>query len=211
MRKISFKRVFTFLIVALMIFTLAACGDKDDKVDGNNNDNQQVENKDSNSLDGGWGIKINGKAVTLPCTLSDLVKIDVNIYSEFDKETILNSANETFTMIAATYGENTEPIHLKIVTGSAADKKEANATVKIITNTKMDSSLFELKGGIALGSSIDDVIKTFGTDYNMTGATGDDIHSGYIVINYGTKADGAMFNFKDGILEYIEILADKGE
>ena len=75
----------------------------------------------------------------------------------------------------------------------------------------MDGSLFELKGGIALGSTIDDVIKTFGDNYNMTGATGDDIHSGYVVINYGTKANGAMFNFKDGVLEYIEILADKGE
>lgn len=211
MKKFSFKRVFTILLAVLMIFTLAACGGKDGKTDGNNNNKQQVDNQGANNSDSGWGVKINGKAVTLPCTLADLAKINVNIYGEFDKETVLNSANETFTMIAATCGEDTNPIHLKIVTGGAADKKEANATVKIITNTKMDGSLFELKGGIALGSSIDDVIKTFGDNYNMTGATGDDIHTGYVVINYGTKADGAMFNFKDGVLEYIEILADKGE
>lgn len=208
----NYKRVFTLVLAILMIFALSACGINNDQSNSNGEDNQQVENQGNNSsTKEKWEIKINGKGVTLPCTLADLAKIGVNIYGEYDKENVLNSTNETFTMIAATCGDDTNPIHLKITTGNAADKKEANATVKILTNTKMDGSLFELKNGIALGSSIDDVISTFGEDYNLSGTTDDDIHSGYVVINYGTKADGAMFNFKDGVLDYIEILADKGE
>lgn len=214
MKKNKFLKILVLGVVAILMLSLAACGNDSENNtsgDGANNNNVSQSNNEDENLTSMWGLQINGKSIQLPCTLADLARADIGIYEDYDRENVLGSENETFTMIAATCGSDTHPIHLKITTGSDAGKQEANATVKIITNTKMDGSLFKLKNNIALGSSLDDVIKAFGENYNLSGATEDDIHNGYTVINYGTKASGAMFNFENGVLTYIEILADEGE
>ena len=80
--------------------------------------------------------------------------------------------------------------------------------MSIITNTHMNKDLFTLKNNIGLGSSLNDVINAFGNNYTVTGKTDDDLNKGYTVITYGSKSSGVMFNFEDGILQYIELLAD---
>lgn len=209
MKKINLKKIVTIALVTLSAFSLVACGNNDDSADKNQEGNKQVQKQDNEEkVTDKWGLKINGKSVELPCTLEDLTKMDINLSNEFLGNSILNSSNETFYMAEAVVGDNADPVHLKLVTGSNPEKLEANVTVKRLTNTMMDSTLLELKNGIALGSNIDDVISTFGEDYNGAEDVTGDIHTGFVVIDYGTVSDGLLLNFRDGILEYIEIMAD---
>lgn len=213
-KKSYYRQFVALLLIVFTVFSFSSCGHDDSAVNkdgitsGGKLNSQKAEKK---SRSDEWGLKINGKNVSLPCSLDEFLKTGINFYNEDDKEAILNSSGETFTLVDFTFGDGHDAILLKIVTGDDVNKKEKNATVKIIMNQRMDSSLFVMKDGISLGSSLDDVIKSFGDDYEVTGALREDLHDGPVVIFYGTRANGVMFHFKDGILEHIEIVADEGD
>lgn len=172
----------------------------------NKDENSNIINQANDSKQNIWGLKINGKSITLPCTLADLAEADVHIYSEYDREQVLSSVNQTFTMIQATCGDGMNPIFLKIETGENSNKREENATVKIITNNKMmQKDEFILKNNVGLGSSVDDVINTFGSNYTVDSSQSDDLHKGFVMMHYGDSESGVLFWFTDNVLTYIEI------
>ena len=175
----------------------------------NKDENSNILNQSNDNKQDMWGLKINGKSITLPCTLADLAEADVHIYNEDEKQEVLSSVNKTFTMIQATCGDGIKPIFLKIETGKNSNKGEENATVKIITNNKMmQKDEFILKNNVGLGSSVDDVINTFGSNYTVDSSQSEDLHKGFVMMHYGDAESGVLFWFTDNVLTYIEIYDD---
>lgn len=212
MKKSIVRSVFAIVMVLVMVLSFAACDKETANTDKgtSNNSGEQGNNGTNNNQSTKWGLTINGQTVELPCTLADLESVGVNILIESDKERILNSTNQKFTMIAATCEEDGNTIYLTIMTGADSSKKEKNATVTILTNTTVGGSSFKIKNGIALGSSVSDVISAYGEEY-ITSNDKNNLNSGYVVLKYGSLEDGAMFNFQDGKLTYIEFFVNQGE
>ena len=166
-----------------------------------------------------YTISINGKNITLPCKLSELTKTGLKIYSEYDYERIINSQNETFTMIYATSEGWKNGVYLKIVTGDNSTKKEENAMVTVITNMVMTSmsgkydisdnttkEQFHLKGGVAIGSSKQEVIAAFGDNYIQSGEEAMSLFDTLVwQIVYVEGNNSAMFYFKNGVVTTIEM------
>ena len=205
-----FSKSIIILIASVVILTVFSSGcQNDDSSNSNTNlDSQitQTENRSSEYNNSSkWGIVFNGKSIGLPCKLSDLERNDMSLSNEFDSETILKSSNQTFSMIPLSYGEDTPSICIKIKTGNSPELGSNNAIVcAIIVSNELESSVFSLKNNIAMNSSIDDVISTFGSDYNIV-SMDEDYHIGYVMMNYGTENSGSIFHFNEGKLCYIEV------
>ncbi len=211
MKKSLVRSIFAIVMVLVMMLSFAACDKEPASSDNgtNNNSGEQGNNVNVNQ-NSKWGLTINGKTIELPCTLADLESAGVNILIDSDKEDILNTANKKFTMIAATCEEDGDPIYLTIITGADTSQKEKNATVTILTNTTVGGSKFAIKNGIALGSDVNDIIEAYGEEY-ITSNDKNNLSDGYVVLKYGSLEDGAMFNFQDGKLTYIEFFVNQGE
>lgn len=210
--KNSFMRnVFALVMALIMVFSLVACGDSQGN-NGGYSGQSSSPNGDSSGNTDNWGVKINGKTVTLPCTLTELSKAGV-VLDDFDLEIILNSENETHYMIPATCGDESKHLFLEIVTGPDASKKEKNATVYTITNNnRVDGSVFVVKNGLALGSSVTDIISAYGNDYVIDAATSrDDLAKEAAMIHYGDDQNGILLWFEDGVLIYVELYANTNE
>ena len=192
------KKIFLVLVCSFLILGLATGCNNSSFVDNENN--SSTNNTNGNSK---WGLQINGKNINLPCKLSTLENAGVYINDDY----ILQNPNKTYTMIHGWH--DSQFVFLKIETGSDIDKKSDNATVKIITNNKgMTKDLFVLKNGIGLGSNIDDVISTFGSDYVVDSSASDDLHKGFVMTHYGDAKEGLLLWYQDGILNYIEVYND---
>jgi len=208
------RSLFALLMALVLVFAFVGCAN--DQADPNNDTNkgnvEQGNNTPSNN-ESKWSVKINGKTVTLPCTLDKLSNMGINILGDFDKETVLNSTNQTHTMISATCGDDSKPIFLKIVTGPNADKKEANATVYTLTNNKMlDGSSFVVKNDLSLGASVNDIIAAYGNDYVVDSApSADDLTKGFVMMHYGSNEEGMLFWFQDGALTYVELYVSESD
>lgn len=211
MMKKNFARIMVFIFIFCMFTSLIGCGEKkstnrsQEKVENTKKGDVQKEKKSD------WTIELNGKEISLPCTLTDLEGADVHIHSEYDSEAILTTENESFLMIEATCGEGTDPLYLEILTGDDIEQQEENVTITHIANSYMGKELFLLNGSIGLGDSVEDVVDTFGEGYGLTVGEKEELSQGLVVMTYGTMDSGVMLNFRDGILEYIEVLADRGE
>lgn len=208
------KSLLAVLMALVLVFSFVGCANNQTPSDNNTNkDNvEQGDNSPSNN-ESKWSVKINGKTVTLPCTLDKLSNMGINILGDFDKETVLNSTNQTHTMISATCGDDSKPIFLKIVTGSNADKKEANATVYTLTNNKMlDGSSFVVKNDLSLGASVNEIISAYGNDYVVDSApSADDLTKGFVMMHYGSNEEGMLFWFQDGELTYVELYVSESD
>lgn len=182
----------------------------------NNNSSKQENNYEKSNL---WTISINSKNITLPCKLSELTKAGLKISSEYDYEQIINSQNQTFSMIHATSDGWQEGVFLKIITGNNPTKKEENAIVSVITNMittdihgnydisdTTTKEQFHLKDGISMGASKDEVIKAFGDNYVQNGS---EFVGLYDVLTwqiiYREENNSIMFYFKNGVVTTIEV------
>lgn len=203
------RKIVAIVMVLAMMLTFAACDKEPSNTDNgtSNNGGSEQNNNSQNTSGSEWSVKINGKDIALPCSLADLSSKGITIISDYDKDNVLNSTNQTHTMISASCGDDSKPIFLKIVTGSDASKKEANAMVYTITNNKMlDGSSFVVKNGLSLGSSVADVISAYGEDYVVDSApSADDLTSGFVMMHYGDNDEGMLFWFQDGKLTYVEL------
>lgn len=191
----------TFFVVVCVIFILLLAT-------GCNNslivDDGGSASDNNTNVDSKWGLQINGKSINLPCKLSTLENAGVYINDNY----ILETPNKIYTVIHGWH--DSQWIFLKIEIGSNTDKKSDNATVKTITNNKgMQKDLFVLKNGIGLGSTIDDVISTFGSNYIVDSSASEDLHKGFVMTHYGDAEDGLLLWYQDGILNYIEIYKEK--
>ena len=210
MKKMLLRRLLALAMILVTVLSFAACGKEPTNTDvgSNNTGSEQTDNnQNNNNSDSKWSVTINGNNITLPCSLADLSNKGITIISDYDKDTVLNSTNQTHTMISATCGDDSKPIFLKIVTGGDASKKEANATVYTITNNKMlDGSSFVVKNGLSLGASVSDVISAYGEDYVVDSApSADDLSQGFVMMHYGSNDEGMLFWFQDGKLTYVEL------
>ncbi len=212
------KKTIVGLIVILAIITVAIIFAILPYIQNNkeNSGNNILNFNEKNSL---WTISINGKNITLPCKLSELTKTGLKIYSEYDYERIINSQNETFSMIYAVSEGWKEGVYLKIVTGDNLAKKEENATVTVITNMvttdmygRFDMSdnttkeQFHLKDGVAIGSSKEQVLNAFGNNYVQAGDETMGIWDTLIwQIVYKEESNSVMFYFKNGVVHIIEV------
>lgn len=209
MKNMLLKRFLALAMMLVMVLSFAACGKEPTNTDNGTNNNPGTEQGENNPSvnDSKWSVTINGKTITLPCTLSDLSNKGITIISDYDKENVLNSTNQTHTMISASCGDDSKPIFLKIVTGNDASKKEANAKVYTITNNKMlDGGSFVVKNGLSLGAAVTDVISAYGDDYVVDSAPSmDDLTKGFVMMHYGSNEEGMLFWFQDGKLTYVEL------
>lgn len=215
MRKSYIKNLIAILIALVLVISFAGCGNKPANTDGTVGTGKVEQNNDTptNQNEAKWSVQINGKTITLPATLEELSKAGINILSDIDKETVLNSTNETHSPIAATCGDDDKPIFLKIVTGANANKKEANATVYTITNNKMlDGSAFVVKNGLSLGASVNDITSAYGDGYVVDSApSADDLTKGFVMMHYGDSKEGMLFWFQDNQLTYVELYVSESD
>lgn len=227
LKKRGISKIALILIVALVIIigviTIAFVVNKDKNE--NSNSNGEIVNKLDNKNQDFWGLKINGKSVALPCSLKDLKDANVNLLNEYESEKVINSSNTSFSMLEAGNDDWARPIYLKGFTNSDASKKEANVIVTVITNMittdlhgHSDTSRiitkeqFHLKDGVAIGSTSDDVISAFGSDYTVyLGERNDkDLKNSDMIGIYYVNNDSALYLiFKKGILHSIEIRSAK--
>lgn len=213
MKKTLFIKIIAITLSMAFLFPMTSCGKQSTEIGANESSYNNGQSGNSNEdlpSSSKWGLTINGKSVALPCTLADLKDIDVHLLIDPEKENILNSTNQEFTMIAAVCGESSDPMYLTIKTGNDSAAKEKNATVEIITNMTINNSIFKIKNGLGLGSDISDVIEAYGKDYS-TSADESELNTGYVTLRYGTMDDGSMFNFQNGKLTYIEFFVNQGE
>lgn len=183
------------LIIICLCF-ITACGFKEHNSTINNNST----NKESR-----WTMNFSDVEFTLPCTMADLEKKGIHLYTEYDEEMIYESRNESFVWISAVYGNTDDILLLSIDTGDNPDKKAENANVIAVTNMELDKELFHMKGNFSLGASINDMEKTFGTDYEVPGATTDNIREGFTICQYKSEYDNILFNFRDDKLVSMEV------
>lgn len=208
-KNMMLKRLLALAMMLVMVLSFAACGKEPANTDNGTNNNHGTEQCDNNPSvnNSKWSVTINGNNIALPCTLSDLSKKGINIISDYDKDNVLNSINQTHTMISASCGDDSKPIFLKIITGDDTSKKEANAKVYTITNNKMlDGSSFVVKNGLSLGAAVADIISAYGDDYAVDSAPStDDLTKGFVMMHYGSNDEGMLFWFQDGKLTYVEL------
>ena len=212
MKASMFKKIISIFLVVVMAVSFFACSANPSESGGDGTEDTGKKNNNTQTnttitAKSEWDLYLNGNKVNLPCTLEDLNKAGVEIYSDVEKQSILESENKSFFLVTASCGDTYNFISLCIETGENSSKGAANAIVNVIVNKDTNGSAFKMKGDICIGSSADDVIKTFGDDYKVTGTEGDDIRTGYKSVLYGTENDGALFLFEDGILAKVEIYA----
>ena len=207
------KRLIALLLAIVCVLTLAACGG-DESQSGNEGNSQAGEankpNKGNNEKSQ-WEMEFHGVKFSLPCTMADLEKKGIHLYTEYDEETIYASQNESFVWISAVYEDTHELLLLSIDTGDSPDKKAENAHVVAVTNMELAKELFHMKDDFALGATIDEMEKIFGADYEVPGATGDSIREGFTICQYSNEHDNILFNFRDNELVSIEVQYIEGE
>ena len=156
-------------------------------------------------------MTFNGVNISLPCTMADLEAKGIRLYTEYDEETIYASQNESFVWISAVCGDGDDLLLLSIDTGDNPDKKAENAHVVAVTNMDLSKEVFHMKDKFALGASIEDMEKAFGTDYEVPGATSDNIREGFTVCQYRIGNDNVLFNFRNNELVSMEVQYIEGE
>lgn len=204
-------KIMATVILTLLVIIVPGCGTKSES--GSTTGTGTEKNNQSNKKDKTekWDVIINGTKLDLPCTLADLEKVGVELYNEKLLETILETPNETFLMTEAICEEGEEVIYLKLLTGDDVAKGKKNIVVTIVTNYYMSSQDFTVKGHIGLGSDIDEVITVYGEDYVLSAEKMENFRDGIAVLQYGTGDDGLLFKATDGVVDYIEIIAEQGE
>ncbi len=174
-------------------------------------------NNTSNNISENWGLTINGTSISLPCSLDELTKVGVNI-NESRYEELVSSTNKTFSGSRAGSDGWKEGISLDLKTGSDVSKKEKNVTVSSIsydipsyyfssgkpaTSNLLTSSQFSIKNNITIGSKSEDVISTFGTDYEPKTET--NLNGAFSVIYYESGNSRLTIGFAKGIVNKIVI------
>lgn len=180
--------------------------------------NNILDNKNNNVSDN-WGLTINGNSISLPCSLDELTKTGLKITaSENYYEALMSITNQTFSGYGAKSDGWKKGISLDLKTGSDVSKKEKNVTVSSInyeapaytffnpnynTSSFLTDSQFCIKNNITIGSKSEDVISTFGTDYEPKTQT--DLNSVYALIFYENANSILTIGFEKGIVSKIKI------
>lgn len=214
MKKSLVRSVIAVALALVVVFSFAACGKGTTEANRETNGNvaEQVGNG-TTGQNSQWSFVINGKELRLPCSLAELSEAGVEVRIDGVKEEIINSTNQKFPMVYLSCGDSSKLLTAKIVTGSDADKKEANAIVYSLTNDGLvDGSVFTIKNGLALGAAVDEIVTVYGQDYDITAAESmDDLTQGQVIMRYGDDEDGMTFWFEDGKVTYIGFYIEESE
>ena len=208
------KRVIAVLLSAVMLMTtamLAACnsGSQPGEVGGTQSEEPGTS---SGKQTGQWAFFVDGKTFELPMTLAELEAMDMNIVSDSEREKIVTTPNEKFLLVAATYKDNSKIYQIKVVTGDDVSKGAENAMVQGLVNSVCQKDLFSVKGGVALGSSFEDVTNAFGEEYTVSyQQNNEDLLKGRAMFYYGGNDDGMIFIMEDGKVNSIEVLANRSK
>lgn len=199
------------IIVGSVIFYMST------KENTQNSESNNTSSNTSNNTSENWGLTINGNPISLPCSLDELTKAGVNVNEGF-YETLVSSTNQTFSSSYATSDDWKQGISLDLKTGSDISKKEKNVTVSSIdydvppyivsrgthvnTERLITSSQFHIRNNITVGSKSEDVISTFGTDYEPKTEINLD---GIALIYYKSDNSTLCIGWTKGIVTKIEI------
>lgn len=216
LKKKFIKKLVLFVMFGCVVATCGCAKEKEGKENSSeiNESHTSDDTKESSSVsmgEIGWDeVVINGEKIKLPCTVAELEQKGI-IVNEYSLKSILEKPNETFYLVAATCGEAGN-VYLHIETGSDVEKQKENAVVSNIANKILSKEFFGVKNEIGLGSTVDELLEVYGTDfYALTAKDEENLASGYVLIQYGTEKVGYLFHVDDGIIEYIEVFNKEGE
>lgn len=157
-------------------------------------------------------VEVNGKEITLPCTLAELENCGVFIARKSAKQEIVNSENQDFSLIEMTSNsfEEDEILKAMISTGEDHKKKEENCIVTRIINETVASDKFAVGGKIGLGSTIKETTNAFGKKNYELLTEEDDEEKGLSQVHYfGEDGNsGKFFYFQNNECVYVEVFGN---
>lgn len=155
-------------------------------------------------------VKVNGRELALPCTLTEMEDVGVFIARKSAKQEIVNSENQDFALIEMTSNsfEEDEILKVMISTGEDHKKKEENCFITRIINESVDSEKFVVGDKIGFGSTIKDAKKIFGKKNFELITENDDEKKGLSQLQYFEDGKGRVMYFQDDKCVYIEVWGD---
>lgn len=184
------RKVVSFLLCLLLLIGVIGCGKKEEK-----------DKKEEINFD----VKINDVEINFPCTLEELKEAGVIINEEKLAE-ILETPNKEFNSVEAVCEDTNKPIYFKMQTGK--DSGESNVRVIGVMDLYLTKRVFQLQGELSIGSTVDNVIKVYGENYEVTECKNkEDLTVGIVFIDYVFDEGYTLsLRFSDGLMNYIDVV-----
>ncbi len=166
------KKIISLILVAVLLFSFAACNNDNSKDDKNTTENQSTIELNVEELKYNWTSGVltfaNGKQITLPCTVSQFLEasgLSINAYG-FDTKVFAPDESKTYYAV----DENTY-ISVKCINLTSEDIKVTEATVceYSFNNTNKGNRNINFANTLTVGATKTKITEALGEPQNIAG------------------------------------------